>query len=318
LGFHEDVQSGAITASLLEYHEPAKDRWKVWLIHGTGSTPGINSGCDTGERDEVYEENPMRWRRRLSQRILISCSVVTSLALLGWFVRAAVRAREEARSAQCAGKLKQLGLALLNYDSIYGCLPPAYVVSPHGQPLYSWRVVLMAYLERTEGWNDRQLTEKFRFDEPWDSPANRKLHDMRPPNFFCPSCPEHAARGFTCFVAVVGPRTLFPEGGKTRALTDVRDQPKSTLMLVECVNTAIHWMEPRDLDWDRMSFLVNDRSRPSISSEHRAGSHRGPHVIAADDGLAYLDDSMPPALIRALLTIDGGEAAVLHQGPRPQ
>ena len=145
----------------------------------------------------------------------------------------------------------------------------------------------------------------------------RWLH-MRPPNFFCPSHPERAERGFTAFVAVVGPRTLSPENGKTRRLADVRDDPKSTLMLVESVNLSIHWMEPRDLDWDRMSFLVNDRSRPSISSEHRVGSHRGPHIVAADDGLAYLDDSIPPALIRELLTIDGGEAAVLRQGPRPE
>jgi hypothetical protein len=174
----------------------------------------------------------------------------------------------------------------------------------------------MAYLERTEGWNDRQLTERFRFDESWDSPANRGLHDMRPPSFFCPSYPEGAQKGYTSFVAVVGPRTLFPSDGRTRRLADVRDDPKSTLMIVESVNTSIHWMEPRDLDWDRMSFLVNDRSRPSVSSEHRVGEHRGPHAIAADGGLAYLDDLMTPAFMRALLVIDDGETAVLRQGPR--
>jgi hypothetical protein len=244
--------------------------------------------------------------------------IACSLALLAWFVHAALRAREEARSAQCASNLKQLGLALLNYNSTYGCLPPVYVADAHGRPLYSWRLVLMAYLERVEGWNDRQLTDKFRFDEPWDSPANRKLHGMRPPNFLCPSYPEGEGKAFTSFLAVVGPRTLFPTGGKPRNLADVRDDPKSTLMLVESVNTSIHWMEPRDLDWDQMSFQVNDRSRPSISSVHRVGSHRGPHAVTADDGLVFLDDSMPPDLIRAFLTIDGGESAVLNRGPRPE
>ena len=68
------------------------------------------------------------------------------------------------------------------------------------------------------------------------------------------------------------PRTLFPSHGRTRRLADVRDDPTSTLMIVESVNTSIHWMEPRDLEWDRMSFSVNDRSRPSISSEHRVGA----------------------------------------------
>jgi len=187
----------------------------------------------------------MRPLRMATRPIIISGSVaVCSLAFLTWLVGAIGRAREEARSAQCVGNLKQLGLALLNYESAHGCLPPAYVVDPHGKPLYSWRVVLMAYLEREEGWNDRQLTEKFRFDESWDGPANRKLHGMRPPNFFCPSHTESAEKGFTSFLAVVGPRTLFPGGGKTRRLADVRDDSKSTLMLVESVNTSIHWMEP--------------------------------------------------------------------------
>jgi hypothetical protein len=241
---------------------------------------------------------------------------VCSLTFLTWSLGAIGRAREEARSAQCVGSLKQLGLALLNYASAYGCLPPASVVDPHGKPLYSWRVVLMAYLQGAEGWNDRQLTERFRFDEPWDSPANRELHGMRPPIFFCPSHSEGDQKGFTAFAAVVGPRTLFPGDGRTSRLADIRDDPRSTLMLVESVNTSVHWMEPRDLEWESMSFLVNDRSRTSISSAHRVGSYPGPHVVAADDGVAFLKDSMPPDFIKALLAIDDGETATLRRGPR--
>ncbi len=260
----------------------------------------------------------MRPPRLVTRPLIIYASlVVCSLAILTWFFGAMGRAREAARSAQCISDLKQLGLALLNYESAYGSLPPAYVVDPRGKPLYSWRVVLMAYLERKEGWNDRQLTEKFRFDESWDSPANRKLHDMRPPNFFCPSHPEGLEKGFTSFVAVVGPRTLFPGGGKTRRIADIHGDPKNKLMLVESVNTSIHWMEPRDLGWDEMSFSVNDRSRPSISSEHRVGSHSAAHVLSADDYVSTLNDSMTPALIRDRLVIDDGETAVLRQGSRP-
>jgi Protein of unknown function (DUF1559) len=258
----------------------------------------------------------MRLSRLKSRRAMTYGSVaVCLLALLTWLIGAIDRAREGARSAQCVGNLKQLGLALLNYESAYGSLPPAYVADARGKPLYSWRVVLMAYLEREDGWNDCQLTNKFRFDEAWDSPSNRKLHAMRPPDFFCPSHPESAERGFTSFVAVVGSRTLFPAHGKMRHLAEVRDDPKTTLMLVESENSSIHWMEPRDLTWDRMSFQVNDRSKPSISSEHRIGSYPGPHVLTADDSIATLSDTMPPAYIKALLMIDDGEKATLQQGP---
>jgi hypothetical protein len=231
---------------------------------------------------------------------------VCSLAVLTWLVAAFGSAREAARSAQCECHFKQLGLALHNYESVYGCLPPAAVVDSHGKALYSWRVVLMAYLEREEGWNDRQLTERFRFDESWDSPANRKLHDMRPPIFFCPSHAEGIAKGFTNIVAVVGPRTLFPPHGMTRRRADVRNDPTSTLMLVETVNSSIYWMEPRELDWDQMSFLVNDRSRPSISSDHYVGSYTGAHVLTADDYVSSLPDTTSPASLISLLVIDDG------------
>lgn len=224
--------------------------------------------------------------------------------------------REDAHSCQCTGHLKQLGLALLNYESAYGCLPPAYVADAHGKPLYSWRVVLMAYLEREENWDDRPLSKAFRFDEAWDGPNNRRLRDMRPPSLFCPSHPESAENGFTSYVAVVGPRTLFPSTGKSRKLTEIRDDPQSTLMLVESESAGVHWMEPRDLDWDTMSFRVNDRSRPSISSEHRVGSYPGPHVVTANDGVGYLPDGVSPDTVRSLLTIDDGRAVHFNAGPQ--
>ena len=161
-----------------------------------------------------------------------------------------------------------------------------------------------------------QLTRRFRFDEAWDSPANRKLHDMRPPSYFCPSRPRGCREGVYELCRSRRPEDPLPRWRKTRRLADIRDDPRNTLMLVESVNTSIHWMEPRDLKWDQMSFSVNDRSRPSISSEHRVASHPGPHVVTADDGVAFLEASMPSAFIKALLVIDDGETATLRQGPR--
>src|SRR5580704_9988487 len=91
---------------------------------------------------------------------------------LTWLTRAISDAREAARSSQCISNLKQLGLGLLNYESKYGCFPPAYVADADGKPLYSWRVLLMAEFDRTDRWFGGRLARGFRFDEPWDSPSN--------------------------------------------------------------------------------------------------------------------------------------------------
>jgi hypothetical protein len=107
-----------------------------------------------------------------------------------------------------------------------------------------------------------------------------------------------------------------------RRRADIRDDPANTLMVVEATTSAINWMEPRDLEWDRMSFRLNDGSHPSISSDHCFGSYDGPHVITAGPNAqnnqvaTYLSDSMSPAMIKALLIVDDGEKAVLPRGPK--
>ena len=193
----------------------------------------------------------MTTRRTLAY---VAVAAITCVPLT-WLVHAVSDAREAALSSQCTCNLKQLGLALLNYESRNGCFPPAYVADAQGRPLYSWRVLLMAELDRTENWLGGRLAGGFHFDEPWDSPNNRKLHQLEPYTVLhCPSHPDGMDSTDTHYVAVVGPGTVFPIDGTSRRLADVSDGPGDTLIVVEVANAGIHWMEPKDLDWRTMSF----------------------------------------------------------------
>ena len=120
--------------------EELKEAWTDPRISAKGE---LWSWAILSTLDSSCRERPvMRMPQIAIRTIIVSGSVaICSLALLTWFVRAVVHGREEALSAQCVCNLKQLGLALLNYESTYGTLPPAYVADPHGRPLYSWRVV---------------------------------------------------------------------------------------------------------------------------------------------------------------------------------
>ena len=84
------------------------------------------------------------------------------------------------------------------------------------------------------------------------------------------------------------------------------DGPEKTLIVVEVVNAGIHWMEPKELDWGTMSFRLNDRTHPSVSSNHPFGDG-GPHVLTVNDMVTGLPRNLPPETLRALLTIAGGE-----------
>jgi Protein of unknown function (DUF1559) len=235
--------------------------------------------------------------------VALVCASVT------WMKRAYDGAREAARSSQCVGHLKQIGLALLNYESTYGCFPPAYVADAKGKPLYSWRVLLMAELDRTDRWFGGRLAGGFRFDEAWDSPTNRTLHGLTPDNTLNCPCDRATARTTgTNYFAVVGPGTIFPSDGTSRRLAEVTDGPENTLIVVEVVDPGIHWMEPKELDWGTMSFRLDDQTHSSIASNHPAGfEYSGPHVLTVNGMVTNLPRNLRPETLKALLTIAGGE-----------
>ncbi len=75
----------------------------------------------------------------------------------------------------------------------------------------------------------------------------------------------------TSYVAVVGPNTIWPGRASTK-LTDIRDGTANTAIVVEIVDSGIHWMEPTDLDMSTMAMSINPPEGVGISSSHRADS----------------------------------------------
>jgi hypothetical protein len=75
-------------------------------------------------------------------------------------------------------------------------------------------------------------------------------------------------------------------------------------MIAEVADTGVHWMEPRDLDVAAMSFVIDDRTRPSIFSH----DPEGPHVIFVDGSRCVLKRTLSPQIVKALTTTAGGES----------
>jgi prepilin-type processing-associated H-X9-DG protein len=241
---------------------------------------------------------PKQWDKWKSFAVFLLASPLIGVMCLdpimhGWGHRQAYR------RTQCKNNLKQIGLALHNYHDKFGRLPPAYIADENGRPMHSWRVLLLPYLEQTP------LYEKYRFDEPWDGPHNRKLADTILAVYNCPS-DEHGGTGTTMtnYVAIVGTGTMWPENGTTD-LRKVSDGTSMTLLVVEVANSGIHWMEPRDLHVLQMAPTINAKSGQGISSRHIGGAQ----VLFADGHVRFITDSLSGADLRALLTAHAGDTA---------
>lgn len=200
------------------------------------------------------------------------------------------------RRGQCSNHLKQIGLALQNYHDEYGSFPPAHIADSKGNPIHSWRVLILPFIEQ------KPLYDRYSFNEPWDGPNNRKLHNEIMRVYCCPSCPEDQPKTDTSYVAVMGPNTMWP-GAKATNFSDLTDGTSNTIMVVEIYNSGIHWMEPRDLHMAQMPLAVNPQQGQGISSTH-------PNValaVFADGHTAALSSTIPPDILRLLLTIADGE-----------
>jgi hypothetical protein len=215
--------------------------------------------------------------------------------------------RWPARRSSCQNNLRQLGIALHIYHDTYGSFPPAYIADANGRPMHSWRVLLLPFLEQ------ENLYKQYRFDEPWDGPNNGLLAKMYPEMhpYRCPSDPDtDPPSGMTSYLAVVGPETVWP-GAKAISLAKIKDGASNTLLVVESHNTGIHWMEPRDLHTTQMPMQVNPTQGQGICSCHGAYQDQGRGTMAqfvrCDGSVSALDNDTPPATLRALLTIAGGE-----------
>jgi hypothetical protein len=187
-------------------------------------------------------------------------------------------------ATKCHGCLKLIAIAMHRYRDEHGHFPPAYKPDASGHPAHSWRVLLLDIL-------DRELYAEYRFDEPWNGPNNRKLEGRMPSCYACPADQAGKARYRTNYFVVVGVRTMFP-GTHGLSLTEVKRPTASTILVVESVGQDIHWMAPKDLSFDSMSFVINDTSKPSVSSRHR----NGPNVVMVDATTTRLTNVAPGRL----------------------
>lgn len=202
-------------------------------------------------------------RRRVSAAFTL-VELLVSIAIIGTLVAlllpAVQAAREAARRMQCTSHLRQIGLAILQYENTNRVFPPAYTRVPQHNML----CFILPYVEQGA------VHDRYHFDRHWSAIQNRPATETDIPVFVCPSAPggrQYVTDYATCedfmpvvksilMAAGVPPRSdwenLFrarrmpdyPNSRLTR-MADVRDGLSNTFMLFEDGGRPEKWIDGR-------------------------------------------------------------------------
>ena len=218
-------------------------------------------------------------------------------ALLAPFPFGRPGVREAARRMACGNNLKNIALALQQYESIYGTLPPAYTVDADGKPLHSWRTLILPYIEQ------KALYDQIDLSKPWDDPANMAAHDAISKVYCCPSA--DLPKGKTTYLAAVAAGGCF-RPSHPPSLADVTDNKSLTLQVIEVPDDhAVHWMSPQDIDEALLAKLTGP-----VNSSHPNGAL----AVFADGHTQMLRHDLKPETLRAMISFAGNDDVVAQEG----
>lgn len=144
----------------------------------------------------AFRTREKRSATRLRGFTLVELLVVIAIigVLVGLLLPAVQSAREAARRMQCSNNLKQMGLALHNYESAYRSFPPGFISRvtgvwpgggndpvPEAGPGWSVFAMMLPQLEQSG------LFETIDFTRPITDPANRAARSTIVKEYQCPS-----------------------------------------------------------------------------------------------------------------------------------
>jgi len=123
--------------------------------------------------------HPRRRGFTLIELLVVIAIIAVLIALL---LPAVQSAREAARRAQCVNNLKQIGLALHNYESTTGGIP--WGDGPDEWNQWSSLALLLPYMEQSTLYNAINFSYGL---QDWSKPFNTTTHRTRVAAYSCPS-----------------------------------------------------------------------------------------------------------------------------------
>ncbi len=179
----------------------------------------------------------------MRSRALVAISFI--LLLIGAFV--IVRdAQRTAAGMRVQGRLRQLHLALFNYQAVNGVIPDRNLHDSNGRLLCSWVGMILPFIEQHE------IADSIDISESWDSPSNKESLE-RGKRFW----DWYSADGY--FISAYdGADSMWDSNGKP--LGTLEELPTKVLLVATTID-GIHPLEPFCLTEDHLRKILTAGTR---------------------------------------------------------
>ncbi len=268
-----------------------------------------------------------RFLRRRFGFSLVELLIVLAIigALVALLLPAVQAAREAARRSQCQNNLRQIGVALLNYEQQRGKLPMGCNDkrisgrNPPGRQI-SWLAVVLPHLELAT------LHDQIDFSVPYDDAKNKSAAQTVLSVLMCPSTTRWArersghwagaadgSRGLavTDYGGIYGAAFVSPSANgvllydRAVAINEITDGTSFTLLVAE--DAGRDWI--MDGEWINGENIydqfgpINSQQHNEIWSDHSGGANS----LRCDGSVQFLDERISPKVLQSLCTRSGSE-----------
>lgn len=206
------------------------------------------------------------------------------------------------------------------------------VYGPDGKAWHSWRVLILPFVDQAPLYN------RYKFNEPWNGPNNKKLLSQMPDVYRDPIYGK-TDDYYTHYATVTGKGTAFPTEGvkmdakqptsplynldKSKGATgflNITDGTSNTILIGSVSPTRkIPWMKPEDIKFDEKFPALGKKG--SFATPYESGGIASGVFLFGDGSVRSIRSDINPTTLRNLLTISDGQVIGEipgNQRPRPR
>jgi hypothetical protein len=247
-----------------------------------------------------------------TKRIIIVALILMFLSILFTLRSGLLKVPHGNRYSYCSNNIQKLGIAIYLYKEDYGCFPPSFTTDENGQPMHSWRALILPYLK-----SELHKQIPYNFNEPWDSSYNKQFHDKMPNLFCCPFVTKTSRNSTPSYAMITGKNTI----SDCQSSDSLKDTSFiTTIMLIEIKNANFNWLEPVDIQLDQLQYAYKkNKNMPNLIGSYHDSLTRNFNICTCDGSihaLSYKTTSIE--VIKAMSTINGAKTVIEKENAKIQ